>query len=374
MSRDLIAHLAGFARALRDGGLAVGVSDAADGAAALTKVDLLDREEVRRALRTALKIRRERWEQFDALFDTAWLADDPAAAITSRPPRHGEHGPAVPRGAGAPQESPGAGAPGGVPAAGDLPGYSPEALLRRKAFDQYTAQDFVAMERLLARLSLRLATRPSRRLVPVRGRGVADLRRSFRRAVATRGDFVSLARRARAVEQPHLVLLCDTSGSMDPHTRFLLTFILSLKRVARRTEAFAFNTVLTRLTPWLAPGKIGVTLDRLAAGVPDWSGGTRIGGCLAAFVEGYEHTVLDRAAVVVILSDGLDRGEPGELVQALRAIRARARRVIWLNPLLGDARYEPTARGMQAALPYLDRLAPAHNLASLEALVTDLAA
>ena len=145
-------------------------------------------------------------------------------------------------------------------------------------------------------------------------------------------------------------------------------------RVARRTEAFAFNTTLTRLTPWLVPGKFGVTLDRLAAGVPDWSGGTRIGESLAAFVSGYQHRVLDASAVVLILSDGLDRGEPEVLVHAMRAIHGRARRLIWLNPLLGDPRYRPLARGMEAALPFVDHFASAHNLESLERLVGILAA
>jgi hypothetical protein len=230
------------------------------------------------------------------------------------------------------------------------------------------------MERLLARLSLRLATCRSRRLVPTRGRGRVDLRRSLRRAVATRGEVLTLARRVPAVEASRLVAICDTSGSMDAHARFLLAFALSLKRAARRTEVFAFNTALTRLTPWLVPGKVGPTLDRLTAGVPDWSGGTRIGECLADFVRRWGRELLDDRTVVVILSDGLDRGEPDVLAAAMRAIRARARTVIWLNPLLGDPRYRPLARGMAAALPFVDHLAPAHNLESLERLLTLLTA
>jgi hypothetical protein len=230
------------------------------------------------------------------------------------------------------------------------------------------------MERLIARFALQLATRRSRRLVPTRGRGLVDLRRSFRHALGSRGEFLSLARRARAIEVPRLVVLCDTSGSMDPHTRFLLTFILSLKKAVRRTEVFAFNTTLTRLTPWLAPGRIGLTLDRLAAGVPDWAGGTRIGACLADFVEHHGDEVVNAHTVVVVLSDGLDRGDIGPLVGAMRTLHARARRVIWLNPLLGDPRYRPEARGMAAALPYVDVFAPAHNLESLERLVTIVAA
>jgi uncharacterized protein with von Willebrand factor type A (vWA) domain len=372
---DLVAHLANFTRALRSRGIRVGLSDAADAAHALTLVDLLDRNEVRLALISSLKIRRNDSSVFDELFRRFWIddatamshADAAEEASPALPPvhrlsplgttTHGEHGSGEPR----------------DPTAARLPGYSPDALLRRKPFDECTAADLVEMERLLAQLTRQLATLPSRRLVPTAGRGFVDLRRSFRRAVATRGDFIRLARRTRAREEPHLVLLCDTSGSMDAHSRFLLTFILSLKRVAKRTEAFAFNTTLTRLTPWLVPGKIGPTLDRLAAGVPDWSGGTRIGESLAEFVSAYQRTALDASAVVVILSDGLDRGDPAVLVRAMRAIRGRARRVIWLNPLLGHPEYEPTARGMRAALPFIDRLAPAHNLESLERFARDLA-
>ena len=170
------------------------------------------------------------------------------------------------------------------------------------------------------------------------------------------------------------MVLCDTSGSMDHHVRFLLTFLLSLKKAARRTELFAFNTSLVRLTPWVSPSKIAATLERVAAGVPGWSGGTQIGECLEQFVDRYLDELVGSSTVVVIVSDGLDRGDPGPLVAAMRAISARARRVVWLNPLLGDPRYEPTARGMAAALPYVDVFAPAHNLESLERLIPRLSA
>jgi uncharacterized protein with von Willebrand factor type A (vWA) domain len=230
------------------------------------------------------------------------------------------------------------------------------------------------MERLLPRLVWRLATRRSRRLVPTAGRGRVDPRRSFRNAVETDGEFLRLARRSRAVEEPRLVVLCDTSGSMEPHTRFLLAFLLSLKRVAPTTELFAFNTRLVRLTPWISPGKLAPTLERISAGVPDWSGGTRIGESLAEFVERYRDELVDHRTVVVIVSDGLDRGDTELLSDAMRAIRSRAKRVIWLNPLSGDPRFEPTQRGMEAALPHLDVLAPAHNLESLERILPILAA
>src|SRR5262249_45006437 len=150
--------------------------------------------------------------------------------------------------------------------------------------------------------------------------------------------------------------------------------LLSLAKTTRRTEIFAFNTALTRLTPWLSAGRIERALERLAAGVPDWSGGTRIGECLAEFVRSQAAEMLNAKTAVVIVSDGLDRGDTAVLARAMRDIRSRARKVIWLNPLLGDPRYEPTARGMEAALPFVDLLAPAHSLESLERILPMLAA
>jgi uncharacterized protein len=132
--------------------------------------------------------------------------------------------------------------------------------------------------------------------------------------------------------------------------------VRALRRVARQSEVFVFNTALVRLR----------TLDNLGRDVPDWSGGTRIGECLAEFADRHLGALVDGRTVVLILSDGLDRGDVAPLADAMRAIRARARRVLWLNPLAGDLRYEPTARAMAAALPYVDRLLPAHDLASLE--------
>ena len=373
--RDVVERLARFAGRLRERGVGVSVSDEIDGASALLLVDLGDRDEVRYALRTALKVRRSDWDTFDELFRGFWAAEDTPARPPEQPARarSDRRGPLTRlhwmQALGLPASE-----REREVATGDLPGYSADRLLRRKPFDDWCADDLAAMERLLARVARRLASRPSRRLVPVRGRGRVDLRRSFRRAVGTGGEFLSLARRDRAVEKPDVVLLCDTSGSMDPHTRFLLTFALSLKRVVRRCEVFAFNTSLTRLTPWLTPGKIGPTLDRLAAGVPDWSGGTRIGASLDEFVTRYLDTLVSAKTVVVVLSDGLDLDGPAVLAGAMRAIRAKARKVIWLNPLLGDPRYRPEARGMKAALPFVEHFVPAHNLESLERLLPLLAA
>jgi hypothetical protein len=241
-------------------------------------------------------------------------------------------------------------------------------MLRRKAFDRISSHEIVAIERVLQRLALKLAARRSRRLVPTRSRGIVDLRRSFRHALATRGDFLRLARRARARDEPRLILLYDTSGSMDSHTRFHLSFAFALRRVIRNVEIFAFNTSLTRVTSAIDPLRIARSFARLAADVPDWSGGTRIGGCLAAFVAAHPE-LLGRETTVVVVSDGLDLGDTTQLVAAMRALSARVGTIVWLNPLLADSRYEPSAAGMQAALPFVDHFGPAHNLESIERLL-----
>jgi uncharacterized protein with von Willebrand factor type A (vWA) domain len=165
------------------------------------------------------------------------------------------------------------------------------------------------------------------------------------------------------------VILYDTSGSMDAYTRVLLAFAFALRRVVRRVEIFAFNTTLVRVTRMIAPGKTLHSLNALSAGVPDWSGGTRIGACLSEFVTSHREVHVDRNTVVVCVSDGLDQGDTELLERSMRELRARAGKIIWLNPLLGDARYRPECAGMKAALPYVDHFAPAHNLQSLEGLV-----
>jgi uncharacterized protein with von Willebrand factor type A (vWA) domain len=348
VTSDLVVHVARFGRALRRHGVPVGLSDAADGLSALTLIDVGDRDEVRRALRVSLKIQPRDAATFEALFARLWEGriEVPAAPRDVEPFRRGTQLP--PRGSRSSDRD---------VAVGDEPGYSPAAVLRRKPFDECTPQDLAAMERLMRQIALRLATRPSRRLVPtLAGRGTIDLRRSVRRALRSGGEFLSMARRTRAIERPRLVVLADTSGSMDPHARFLMAFVRAIKRVAPGTEVFAFNTALVRLR----------TLRRLDADVPEWSAGTRIGECLAEFADRYLDAHVDARTVVLILSDGLDRGDVEPLADAMRRIHARARRVLWLNPLAGDRRYEPTARAMAAALPYVDRLLPAHNLASLE--------
>ena len=374
---DLVTHLAHFAGALRKAGVPVVLGDEIDATGSLAHIDIGDREEVRLGLRSSLRVQYRAWPLFDHLFERHWRPGGPRKERTDPRGRQSRRVPRTWPGHANPlaelvqtlaekrnveaSETPGPD--------GGRPGYSPRVLLRRKSFEACTEDELREMERLLARVVRRFAIRRSRRLVPSSRGPVVDLRRSFRRSLAQGGELFDLARRERAVELPRLVVLCDTSGSMDPYSRFLLTFVLALGKVARGTETFSFNTSLTRLTPWIAAGNVAATLARFASQVQDWSGGTRIGQCLREFADTHLRETVTGGTSVLILSDGLDRGDTEDLDTALLAIRRRARRVIWLNPLMGDPRYRPEARGMKAAMPHIDRLVPAHNVESLEALL-----
>jgi uncharacterized protein with von Willebrand factor type A (vWA) domain len=193
----------------------------------------------------------------------------------------------------------------------------------------------------------------------------------MRQSLRTGGDVVELRFRERRRRKTKLVLLCDVSGSMDLYSRFLLQFLYALQNCFARVETFVFSTRLNRVTEQLRRRPYAAALRRLSTGVDDWSGGTCIGECLAAFAAGWPRLV-DRRTIIVVVSDGWDAGNPTVLGATLAALRARAGRMVWLNPLLGSPSYRPETRGMVAALPHLDVFAPVHNLASLRALARHL--
>lgn len=365
----MLGQLARFAAALREGGARLALGDEVDAAAALALVDLMDRAEVHRAMRIALKLPPEAWALYDRLFAQFWdgIADPEPVSIDER------RGPLQWRWDGMRVKLvPADGDEDDAPE-GDTRSYSPDPMLRRKPFEHCSAAEIAALERMLAQLAPRLAATRTRRLVPVHGRGYVDLRRSWRKALKSDGDLVRLARRAHALEKPGLVVLYDTSGSMDGYTRMLLAFTFALRRTIRNAEIFAFNTSLVRVTRMISPADVVRTLEKLATEVPDWSGGTRIGACLAQFNARHRDALVDRHTTVMIVSDGLDHGDPAALGGAMRALRERARRIVWLNPLLGDARYRPEAEGMRAALPYVDHFGAAHNFEALAGLIRQLA-
>lgn len=364
---DLIQNLTRFCRRLREEGVVVSPREEIDAARALLQIDLLDGEAFYLTLKTVLVVRRPDQAVFDRLFWNFWSGAEAVEAhqTADRLPRNGAGG--ALKGGGT-REAWSEAEEAGTSEMREI-GYSPEALLRKKSFDRLSPEEMEEMERLVSRLVLRLAARKRRRFVPALRKGSADLRRSFHTLLRYHGELLTLARREKKKEPPRIVLLCDVSGSMDPHSRLILRLLLSLHRVWNRAEIFVFNTALTHLTPLLDDMEVDALLEQIGRAVPDWSGGTQIGRSLASFLDEYGRRLLNCPAVVLIFSDGLDRGENDLLLHAMEGIRKRARKIIWMNPLLGDPDYEPLCRGMAAALPFVDHFAKGHNLEALEALV-----
>lgn len=244
-------------------------------------------------------------------------------------------------------------------------------VLRRKSFAACSPEELAELAQLIARLRLEAPPRRSRRRRAARS-GEPDVRRTVRSALRTGGDPARLRRRGRAERPRRLVLLLDVSGSMSDYSRALLVFAHAALRADRRWEAFCFGTRLTRVTRALAESSPDEALRRAAAEVVDWNGGTRIGESMKTFLDRYGHGGLARGAIVVVCSDGLDTGDPALLGEQMARLGRLARKVVWLNPLKESPEYEPLARGMAAALPFVDVFASGHDLASLEELGAEL--
>ncbi|WP_043097248.1 vWA domain-containing protein [Kallotenue papyrolyticum] len=250
--------------------------------------------------------------------------------------------------------------------------YSQIEQLRHKDFAHFTADELDQARALLAQLGYRMALRTTRRWRAGRGAQI-DPRRSLRHALRSGGELVQLLARQRRQRQRPLVVLCDISGSMDRYSRILIQFVHTLSAGLHNVETFVFGTRLTRITRQLAFKDVDEAVDAVSAVVCDWGGGTRIGEAMRCFNFEWGRRVLGRGALVLIISDGWDRGDPELLGQEMARLQRTAYRLIWLNPLLGMPGYAPLTRGMQAALPYVDEFLPVHNLASLEQLGEKLA-
>ena len=237
--------------------------------------------------------------------------------------------------------------------------------LQRTDFSQVAPEDEVLLEQLVLRLAQRMRLRLARQQRPSPGKGRIDLRRTIRRSIAYGGDPVDLCYKRPKPRKPRLVSLLDVSGSMDQYSFFLLRFIFALQRHFERVDAFLFSTRLTCVTEALKASRFTEILPQIADTAEAWSSGTRIGACLKTFNNDYARSILSRDTIVFVLSDGLDTGDTASLTTELHSIKQRVRKLVWLNPLLGMEAYEPTARGIAAALPLVDAFVPAHNLESL---------
>jgi uncharacterized protein len=246
--------------------------------------------------------------------------------------------------------------------------YSQEELLRQKDFEEFTWEELQEARELMQRMRWRLGERKTRRLRPSRHGRMLDLRRTVRRSLRTGGEPVELARRTIRRKPRPLVIVCDISGSMSLYSRLLLHFVHTVANGLGNVETFVFATRLTRITRQLARRDVDEAIHDVTRAVQDWSGGTRIGDALRTFNFHWARRVLGRGAVVLIISDGWDRGDVRVLADEMARLRRNCHRLIWLNPLLGQDDYRPVTAGMRTALPFIDDFLPANNLDSLIAL------
>ncbi|MBA2742640.1 MAG: VWA domain-containing protein [Actinobacteria bacterium] len=358
----IVRHVVTFGRVLREVGIEVGPGRAADAVRGLGAVDLTRQEDVYFTLRQTLVSRHDELELFDRAF-VAWFLRGPVAPLVREKQRR-EQVEKVAGGALVPGDD-GRERPDGAPL--EL-GASAHELLREKDFAEMSAEEFERARRLLAVLARTRPRRTSRRRTADPRGDRLDMRRLIRQSLRCGGDPVDQAWKARKTVPRKLVVLCDVSGSMDAYARALLLFLHALVGTGQGVEAFGFGTRLTRVTPDLATRDPEAALAKANAIAVDWGSGTRIGASLKEFNDLYGRRALSRGAVIVVVSDGWER-EDNELVAREMAKLARAAyAVVWVNPLKGDPNYQPLAGGMRAALPFVDRFLPGHNIASFEEL------
>jgi uncharacterized protein with von Willebrand factor type A (vWA) domain len=373
-----------FGRFLRRLGLRIAPAQIGEVADSLSLIDLGSLEDVRNVSRAILVNRREDLPVFDRAFDLFWGGADveqgspPEGFVPIAPiemPGGEGNGEMTERegsstGSGSLLEIGTAPDPSGDEGDGEsaLALYSPGEALRHKDFGHYTQDELADAQRFLNGMRWAVTRRRSLRQGPSKRGRRLDLRRSLRSNLRHGGEMFRLARRAPKLKRRKLVLLCDISGSMDRYTRLLLHFLHSMERSLDNVEVFVFGTRLTRITHALRTRDPDSAIALVTDEVQDWSGGTRIGESLRTFNRRWARRVLGHGAIVLIISDGWDRGAPALLAREMERLQRESYRLIWLNPLLGAPGYEPLTQGILAALPYIDDFLPVHSIASLEAL------
>lgn len=365
-----------FPRLLRAAGLPVSPEQSLDFAQALVLVDIGDREQVYHAARSLLVTRHEHLSLFTTIFNRFWQSVTGTQAgspqTMPRAPRHKRPNQKNPLMVLMSQK---AGKDDPEAEVADKAGtYSPAELIQNKTFGAMTPEELETMKRLIQEMQWDIVQRRTRRRTADRKGKELHLRQVMRSAAQFGGVPLRLAWQKRKEKQRPFVLLADISGSMEKYSRLTLQFFYSVSHSFRDVECFVFGTRLTRITPQLKTKNIDVAIEEASNQVWDWAGGTRIGDSLQTFNRQWSRRVLRRGAIVLIISDGWDRGETARLKQEMRYLQHRCHRLIWLNPLLGRPTYEPQVEGMTAALAYIDDFLPIHNLQSLTELSRHLAA
>lgn len=367
-----------FARVLRAAGLPIGPAAILDALRALAVIDVTKREDFRACLRAVLVHRQDHLDLFDQAFrlffrDPFGVEQAMSMLLPHAPPE--ERGPEVSQRV----------ADALRPAAADRAKEPPEELieieaalefsdreaLRTKDFEAMSAEELARAREIVAKMRFFVEPVPTRRTRPAL-RGAVDLRATLRAALRSGGRDIPLRFRRRRVEPPPLCVLCDISGSMGRYTEMLLRFMHLIVNDRERVFAFLFGTRLHNVTRALRHRDVDVALKKCGLEVDDWAGGTRIGASLDAFNRRWSRRVLGQGAVVLLITDGLDREGVEGLSEAAERLHKSCRRLIWLNPLLRYAGFEPRAQGVRALMPHVDDFRPVHNLESLEQLAAVL--
>ena len=369
----LLDNLVVFGRLLRDVGLDVHTGRLLDVTDALQHVPLASRDDVYFTCRALLVHRYEELplfeRAFDAFFRTLQHLPRPAAnpAPGARPP--------AARRAAAGQDAPGGqddeDSTGTEPTLEGVRTWSDADALSRKDFAEFTPDEILMARAALDRLVWSPGERRTRRWIAGEGRRI-DLRRAFARSLRTGGEVVTLPRRRRRTRPRPLVLICDISGSMERYSRMLLHFAHAIALQHSRVEAFLFSTRLTRITGELRSRRLDDAVTAVSKSVHQWSGGTRTGDALRELHQRWSRRVLHGGPVVLLVSDGWDRGDAGVLREQMARLQRSCHRLIWLSPLIGTIGFEPLTRGLQAALPYVDDFLPARTLSDLADLAVHL--
>lgn len=382
--RAAVERLVAFGRAARGAGLPVGTGRIATFVRAATVLDVCDRTDLRLAARTTLVSRPQDLELLDAVFDRFFQT---GAAPDRTGPLDGPTGARPP----SREDRAGRDAREGLASAwwtsasvdeeakddgeAAIRFVASEAeVLRHKDFADLTEEERLRAMAVVRGLTLALPLRSSRRYRPTRTRDRFDMRATLRASMRTEGEPFRRAWRSRTTRQRPLVLVLDVSGSMAPYSRPLVHFAHAAATAGRRVEVFCFGTRLTRITPAIRRRDPSAATRAVSRAVEDWEGGTRIGQSLKELLDVWSSRSALRGSVVVLCSDGLERGDPDVLARQMERLGRLARRVVWVNPLKGSPRYEPLARGMAASLPHVDVFLPGHDLESLEALTRAVSA
>jgi uncharacterized protein with von Willebrand factor type A (vWA) domain len=377
----LAANIMAFGRLLRRAGVPVGPTEALVAMEALSLVDIGDRRQVHAALRGVMVHRHEHFPVFDQAFLLFWRDPEAGRNAAAMALMDGMKDQAKPppgsrrlAEAMAPQRPPHLlpQPPEERPPVEMTMTVSERERLQSMDFEAMSAAEIAAAKAEIRKLVLPLDARPTRRFRPDPLGPSIDLRATIRASLRQGGEILSLERRRRVTRPPPLVALCDISGSMSRYAQVLLHFLHAVTNDRDRVHSFLFGTRLTNVTRQLRARDAEVAFELVSHIVPDWSGGTRIGESLELFNKQWSRRVLGQGAVVLLITDGLDREGARGLAEATDRLRRSCHRLIWLNPLLRYAGFQPRSQGIRAMLPHVDEFRPVHNLQSLRALVATL--